>query len=182
MGKLIDETGKQYGRLTVIKEAGRSKHGFALWLCRCGCGKETTIIGASLRTGATSSCGCLRKDRVREVLALPPRQAAFNNVYNSYKNRARIRGFSYELTKEDVSFLTQMNCHYCGCIPAQEQRINSDMGSYIYNGIDRIDSNKGYTMNNVVPCCKKCNYMKRDMTTLEFKEQLLKILKHKGWI
>ena len=37
-----------------------------------------------------------------------------------------------------------------------------------FNGIDRIDSNIGYTVNNCVPCCTICNHMKNDLTTDEF--------------
>ena len=29
-------------------------------------------------------------------------------------------------------------------------------------GIDRIDSNKGYTKDNVISCCEMCNRMKSD--------------------
>lgn len=41
-------------------------------------------------------------------------------------------------------------------------------GAYTYNGIDRVDNNKGYTITNSVPCCKDCNFAKRDMTHDEF--------------
>jgi hypothetical protein len=30
-------------------------------------------------------------------------------------------------------------------------------------GLDRIDCSLGHTKNNVVPCCSRCNYLKRDM-------------------
>lgn len=39
MSKKIDLTGKVFGRLTVIKEAGRNNSSL-LWLCRCECGVE----------------------------------------------------------------------------------------------------------------------------------------------
>jgi hypothetical protein len=29
--------------------------------------------------------------------------------------------------------------------------------------LDRLDSDFGHTKNNVVPCCSRCNYLKRDM-------------------
>jgi hypothetical protein len=51
--------GLRFGRLTVVAQApsrGRKKH----WLCLCSCGNSTTVIGRSLRTGATKSCGCFR--------------------------------------------------------------------------------------------------------------------------
>lgn len=60
-----DLTGKTYGRLTVIgidgyNEISREYY----WECKCTCGNFKTIKGGSLKTGATSSCGCLQKEQV----------------------------------------------------------------------------------------------------------------------
>ena len=41
-------------------------------------------------------------------------------------------------------------------------------GEFIYNGIDRVDNLMGYTLNNVVACCKNCNTMKKDLNKEEF--------------
>ena len=60
-----DETGKVYGKLTVIGYAGKSlkTHGGAYWHCRCECGNEVTVVGVTLRSGKTRSCssGCGHK-------------------------------------------------------------------------------------------------------------------------
>lgn len=61
MGKVIDETGNRYGRLTVIEQA-KGKHRRARWLCLCDCSATTVVRGVSLRNGHTQSCGCLRRD------------------------------------------------------------------------------------------------------------------------
>ena len=62
MGKLIDETGKTYGYLTVISRA-ESKDGRAMWKCKCKCGNECIVPGKVLRSGHTQSCGCLKIER-----------------------------------------------------------------------------------------------------------------------
>lgn len=62
MPKKIDLTGKKFNRLTVIKEVGRDNQGFVTWLCKCDCGNEVVVTGASLRRGNTKSCGCLIHD------------------------------------------------------------------------------------------------------------------------
>lgn len=59
--RAINETGKKYGRLTVVKRAG-SHRGKAMWLCRCQCGEEIERSGQVLRRGLTNSCGCLRRE------------------------------------------------------------------------------------------------------------------------
>jgi hypothetical protein len=56
--KIKDMTGQRFGHLEVIKIAGKDKRSLALWLCRCDCGKEKVIDGATLRRGYAASCGC----------------------------------------------------------------------------------------------------------------------------
>lgn len=58
--KLIDLTGKVFGRLTVLgKSNGRLFCGTgAEWICRCECGIEKVLPGVRLREGWTRSCGC----------------------------------------------------------------------------------------------------------------------------
>lgn len=54
-----DETGKQYGKLTVISISDKRDKKKNIWFnCKCDCGKDCVIRGASLR-GGTKSCGCL---------------------------------------------------------------------------------------------------------------------------
>ncbi len=61
--KMIDLTGKKIGRLLVLGREICSKSR-AYWKCLCDCGKEKVIFGNYLRNGDTSSCGCLRKDKM----------------------------------------------------------------------------------------------------------------------
>lgn len=57
----IDLTGETFGFLTVVKRNGTSKNGHAIWECRCNCGNSTNVTSSDLRTGNTTSCGCVRK-------------------------------------------------------------------------------------------------------------------------
>lgn len=56
--------GERYGRLVVIKQAGKDKHGGYLWLCKCDCGNERVILANSLLCGKTQSCGCYSREVV----------------------------------------------------------------------------------------------------------------------
>lgn len=58
--RIVDRTGKRYGRLTVIRFAG-TKDGKSWWECQCDCGNTIIVPQQSLH-GNTNSCGCLRKD------------------------------------------------------------------------------------------------------------------------
>lgn len=55
-------SGDQYGRLTVVREAGFTKYRDRLFECECECGERVVVLGLLLRRGATRSCGCLRRD------------------------------------------------------------------------------------------------------------------------
>ena len=66
MGNKLEWAGQQVGRLLVLYEYGRAKNGAVLWLCRCECGNECVVSGASLKNQHTQSCGCLKRDRARE--------------------------------------------------------------------------------------------------------------------
>lgn len=59
MPKIIDLTGKRFGRLKVVKENGRTKSGSKLWLCQCDCGKSVVVSQGNLKRGNTVSCGCI---------------------------------------------------------------------------------------------------------------------------
>lgn len=63
MSGMIDETGNQYGRLTVLGLAG-VRNNRAFWHCKCSCEAQTEcdIMGKYLRSGETKSCGCLKRE------------------------------------------------------------------------------------------------------------------------
>lgn len=61
-----DLTGQRFGRLTVMDFVGYKTYKSGrrrLWKCKCDCGKEKIIEGASLRNGDTTSCGCYQKEK-----------------------------------------------------------------------------------------------------------------------
>lgn len=61
---IVDLTGKAFGRLFVLKYAGREKKkNKPTWLCQCSCGKQKTITSANLSvTKGARSCGCLQTE------------------------------------------------------------------------------------------------------------------------
>ena len=146
--RFIDLTGGRFGRLGVtgldcVKPSG------SYWRCVCECGGTKSVLGAHLRSGATSSCGCLHRERTRQasgthgatfVDADPMLRKAYEalahakdrcNVVGN-KRYARYGGRGIEVRYKDVSDLV------------------SDIGlppddSY---SIDRIDNNGHYERGN----------------------------------
>ena len=64
MSATIDITEQCFGRLVVIERVfPNTPAKQARWRCRCDCGKETTTITHSLKSGKTCSCGCLGSEK-----------------------------------------------------------------------------------------------------------------------
>lgn len=57
-----DLTGKRFGRLVVLNQAGRDNAGRVVWKCECDCGKVKSISSNLLLSGRSVSCGCYKKD------------------------------------------------------------------------------------------------------------------------
>lgn len=57
----VELTGQRFGRLVVTARAGSLKRR-AMWLCRCDCGADHTVAGLYLKSGKSSSCGCLQRE------------------------------------------------------------------------------------------------------------------------
>ena len=96
--KLIDLTNKRFGMLTVIKRANDyiypdGKQHQAQWLCKCDCGKEVIVMSAALIRGHTKSCGCTRKEVVKEV----------HKKYNTYDLSGKY-GIGYTFKGEEFYF------------------------------------------------------------------------------
>ena len=69
------------------------------------------------------------------------------------------------LTFEEFKSFWQLPCHYCG---AEIETI----------GLDRIDNSLGYKLDNVIPCCLRCNILKFFNTEKEFLDHCKKIVSH----
>ena len=104
----------------------------------------------------------LNKEKAKETRRLY-RESKIGR-FKSIKNSAKSRNIEFNLTEEDVYNIIEKDCLYCG----QKKS----------NGIDRINSNGGYTNENSIPCCSMCNYMKKDFTQEDFINQCKKISSH----
>jgi len=67
MSKRKDYTGQRYGRLLVLRKA--SDWGYSQWWCKCDCGTEFVTAISAVTHGKTTSCGCYRRKRARELCA-----------------------------------------------------------------------------------------------------------------
>jgi len=166
---------KRFSRLLVVKEAPKRK-GRTRWLCQCDCGNVKEIDTRHLtRDGdGTRSCGCLLKEHL-DNSKLSYGEASFHRLLSLYKRGAKSRNFEFNLSDIQFKKLTKENCHYCGRDPKNTISGKTYYGEYIYNGVDRVDNNKGYTLDNCVSCCCICNKMKMKLSVDDFLDRIKKI-------
>ncbi len=186
MSKRIDLTEQKFGKLTVISEAERI-NGSIAWLCLCDCGNYLTTKSKYLKNGDTKSCGCITiENRHHFAKLMITARTQFTPIIASARNVWRDN--YYELSFEDFYKLSQLNCHYCDNLPNNSKSLKTcrnrsllsiENSVFIYNGLDRVDSFKSHTMDNVVPCCWICNRAKSNRTYDQFIMHIDNLVKNK---
>jgi hypothetical protein len=185
-----DLSGQKYGKLKVIKLlTQRGNRGQLRWQCKCDCGNKHIVTGESLRAGKSKSCGCLKLGRPYNFKDNREMQL-WKYLYSStIIKRAKKYNYQSDINIDDFIKISKMPCFYCGESGVQSTKdrcktITKNKRLFVtdaeirFNGIDRLDSNKGYFINNVVSCCKYCNTAKNTLTTTEFKNHITKIYEH----
>lgn len=89
--------------------------------------------------------------------------AAYNRTtkgrFRELKRAAKRRGLPFELTIGDYEFMLSHPCIYC------DVSLKDEGGAGYW--LDRVDNNEGYTINNVLPCCGRCNRIRGADLTVE---------------
>lgn len=88
----------------------------------------------------------------------------YSKKYKKHLSSAKARNIETTIINEQFVEITSKPCTYCGNVSN--------------NGIDRIDSSKGYTIENSQSCCSRCNVMKMDMTHNDFINHIQLITKY----
>jgi len=156
MGRLIDLTGKRFGRWKVLAiHPKRRRYGKAgkaiavLWHSRCDCGVEDNVLGSNLRRGLSKSCGCAARETTRKrntkhghaVRGQHTRaydawqhakQRCLNPNNKDYPNYGgRSIGFHRDYIDDYLAFFADV--------------LDPPPGQ----SLDRIDNNRGYEPNNM---------------------------------
>lgn len=108
--------------------------------------------------------------------------------FRRYRRDALRRGQFWDLEFDDYRDLVLQNCYICEAPPSNRNTLRSMNGSKSYktsdtvlltNGLDRVDNTRGYVVNNVAPCCARCNRRKGNLSVRDlevFLEQIRKAL------
>lgn len=78
--------------------------------------------------------------------------------WSAHRGLCAKRGIEFSLAFDEYLAMDPLPCHYCG-----------DARPATGIGLDRIDNARGYSKDNVLPCCAMCNHARNDnMTSEEF--------------
>lgn len=177
LGYEIPEYLNKFGKLVYIKGSkikvrieDLPKRSTARVLCNCDiCGKDIEIKYYGL---------FIRKNNYENTKTTVCKNCSMANVnfkhgdehYSIVKAGAKYRGIDFKLTLDEFKSIVMQKCHYCNEVYDGKYKGR--------NGIDRIDSSKGYVLSNCVPCCATCNSMKLDTDYDEFLNNVKYIYKH----
>lgn len=162
-----DLTGKQFGRLVVLKQANKIS-GRIAWLCRCSCGNTKTVISRSLVRGATQSCGCFLKESTSKRSFKHGKK--HTQEYNTW---CRMKARCYNPKDRDYYLYGAKGIRVCKRWKGSFLDFLKDMGKRPKgcSSIDRIDSKKGYN---------KANCRWASALTQSRNRTISRIIKYKG--
>jgi hypothetical protein len=190
--KLNDLTGQTFGRLTVLYRGSPKRNGqgvsVVMWRVKCSCGNEKEVSAAGLRGNKTRSCGCSKtatgidNHNFKGYGEIPA--SVWCSIKSCYANSKSIkkRGLEFNVSIEQVWHLFLKQNRKCALSGLElsftffHKRKQDRTTS-----LDRIDSSKGYTIDNVQWVHKRINAMKSALTDEEFTHFCCKVAEHNGY-
>lgn len=196
MKSILNAIGSKFNKLTIVRHVKDRKVE-----CTCDCGNTKIVDYFDVKRGFVKACGCMRnlpeqrknaKTRVIEMRAkgvfkpggdyqsdaLSPFRYTWKCISNKNTGRKPIA-----ITIGDLSTIWKRQsgiCPYSGIHLILPTHSNVKIHpQYMYASLDRIDSTKGYTTDNIQFVCKSLNYAKNSMSEIEFL-QFLDILRGKS--
>ena len=149
MSRREDLTGRRFGRLTVMEFYDHNKYGQPRWLCKCDCGNTKILTGSDLRSGSTSSCGCLWRERI--IAAKTTHGMSRSEVYAEYKD---MKSRCYNENAHNYSYYGGRGIKICDRWRDDIREFYNDVSMLPNFGeegytLDRIDNDGDYEPDNV---------------------------------
>ncbi len=168
-----DESGNIYGKLTVLNRSG-SDGKLACWNCQCACGEMKRVIGCRLRSGNTTSCGCMLRERavtngrrnIKHGLAVGGKPTPEYKLWVAARCRSKRSGIEFTIKPQDIRI--PQFCPLLG-IPLISGRKRHKFDS---PSLDRLDSKLGYTPDNIWVISFRANSWKSNFTLTELRNMV----------
>jgi len=165
----LDLVGKRFERLVVIKQSNYCKEykkGICyFWDCLCDCGNTTSVSTNQLRSKRTLSCGCYGKEQRKKSTTKHGKYYTHEHkMWRKCKGHAKERGIFFDINFEDIIIP-----EYCPIFTDLKLEINKGHPRPNSPSIDRFDSSKGYTKDNISVISYRANAIKNDASLEELK-------------
>lgn len=141
-------------RTTAIEKKGYRRY----IIVECSCGNRISVRSDQKLDLSCIKCNARNRRKANEHIYT---QSNIRHLYKIYSNVAKKRDYQFEISLNEFTNMIKQVCYYCGSPPRNKRTERNNV--LLYNGIDRVDNNLGYSKNNVVTCCGVCNYMKNTM-------------------
>ncbi|MEK6881027.1 MAG: hypothetical protein AABY22_15520 [Nanoarchaeota archaeon] len=181
---IYPEIGDKFGRLMVLGEVeyGKrnnilSQYNSAFVECKCECGKIEKIRCVGLKNGRTKNCGkkCPIRKYGKENINFKGHEKIYASKWIQIQNNAKSGNRKFEITIQQIWDLFLKQNRKCALSGLYLEIANGSKNNAA--SIDRIDSSKGYTPDNIQWVHKRVNIMKNVATQEEFIEWCRKITK-----
>lgn len=153
----LDLTGREFGRLTAIRDSGQRRRDKVLWECQCECGTTVLVSATLLKNGLSRSCGCLKRDVARESHTTHEMTGTPEyHLFHLARQRARAQGLAFGLTLEDI--VIPAVCPALGIPLTVGDAVQHDRSP----SLDRLRPDLGYVSGNVAVISLLANRMKQN--------------------
>lgn len=178
--KLRDLTGQKFGILTVVERAPNRKKA-TMWKCNCDCGNEYVTYSTHLVNGTVTNCGCKLNKRGPAHHQWAGTDIISGNLWSilkrSLRNRESRKILDFDI---DIEFATELFHKQKGMCALSGVELITYPNNKTTASLDRIDSKKGYTKDNVQWVHKDVNRMKNAYDEDYFIDFCKKIASHKS--
>lgn len=173
--KLEDLTGKKFGQLFVVRPS-EDKRNRIFWICRCDCGKYKDVAAKHLKSGAIKTCGSTIHRKHKASSSWKGFEELPGKYITQVKRGALARNLNFDISAKDM---WQQALRQNGLCALTDIKLNFDTNNNGNASLDRINSDSGYTKDNIQWVDKRINLMKMHIPQKEFIE-LCKLVANKN--
>lgn len=161
-----DLIGKVVGTWEVISQGKRNKYGSRKWMCKCQCGATKSFLTSYLNGhGIRSATTCKKCERSNNISSQQTIDEIPNRFWTRLLEIAKRRQISFEITREEAFNLfkkQEAKCKLSGS-SIYFSKFRTNYNNYTTASLDRIDSTKPYSLDNVQWVHKHINMMKNNL-------------------
>jgi hypothetical protein len=138
-------------------------------MCQCDCSKSHVVFGGNLRAGEVKSCGCLKRQKSKNSTKWHGHADISGTYFQSLKHGAAERGIPFNISIEQMWTQFQKQEGRCALSgvplkwPPSRKAVTEQTAS-----LDRIDSGRGYGLDNIQWVHKELQPMKMAMEQEKF--------------